>query len=50
MNTELVELRQWVKELKECGKLIVVEGKKDVLALKSLGVDENIISLNKPFL
>jgi 5S rRNA maturation endonuclease (ribonuclease M5) len=49
MNPELSDLNDWVEELKHCGKIIVVEGKKDILALKKLGVDEkNIIPLNKP--
>lgn len=48
MNSELVELENWIDELKDCEKTIVVEGKKDFLALKSLGIDNNIISINKP--
>ena len=49
MNQELMKLEEWIEKLKECGKLIVVEGKKDVLALRKLGVGgKNIVSLNKP--
>lgn len=49
MKPELKELEEWIEELRSCDKLIIVEGKKDVLALKKLSVDEkNIVPLNKP--
>ncbi|MBU0536373.1 MAG: toprim domain-containing protein [Nanoarchaeota archaeon] len=41
------ELLDWLSKLKESGKLIIVEGKKDKKALESLGVHD-IITLNKP--
>ena len=32
------DLQEWIGELQQTGKLIVVEGKKDVLALQELGI------------
>lgn len=49
MNQELTELEEWIEKLKHCGKIIIVEGKKDVAALRKVGVDgNNIVSLNNP--
>lgn len=45
--TIMMELSEWISELRKCGKLIVVEGKKDKRALESLGVSEVYI-LKKP--
>jgi|SRR3989338_1701419 len=42
---ELIE--QQLRKIKEQNKLIIVEGKKDKIALKNLGIS-NIITLNKP--
>lgn len=40
-------LQEWVKELKESNKIIIVEGINDKKALNSLGIG-NVITLNKP--
>jgi len=40
------DMRQFIEKLKESGKLIVVEGKKDRAALQKLGIS-NIVELNK---
>lgn len=41
------ELQEWLEKLKNCGKVILVEGIKDKKALEELGV-ENIMTLKKP--
>ena len=40
-------IEDWLKDLKESGKLIIVEGVKDKRALENFDV-KNIITLNKP--
>ena len=44
----MLELNDWVEELKNSDKIILVEGKNDVLALKQLGINNDIVFLNKP--
>ena len=39
------DLQEWIEALQQAGKLIVVEGKKDVLALQRLGI-ANVKALN----
>jgi 5S rRNA maturation endonuclease (ribonuclease M5) len=41
------EIENWILNLKQSKKLIIVEGKKDKIALNSLGI-KNIITINKP--
>jgi len=43
---ELREIEEWINRLKDCGKLIVVEGMKDKNALISCGIS-SIHTLNK---
>lgn len=47
MEAKKEEMISWADELKDSGKLVVVEGDKDVAALKSLGI-ENVMKLKKP--
>ena len=47
MADNLRELEDWVSELKDCNKLIIVEGKKDRIALEKLGI-KNIRTLKNP--
>ncbi len=42
------DFEEWVRKLKKSKKAIIVEGKKDKLALEELGVKKDIIILNKP--
>ena len=42
------DFEEWVRKLKKSKKAIVVEGKKDKLALEKLGIRKDIIILNKP--
>lgn len=46
MKKNLEELNQKINKLKNSNKLIIVEGKKDSIALKKLGL-KNIIELSK---
>ena len=41
-------LEEWIEELKNSNKLIIVEGLKDKIALEALGI-KGIITINKPF-
>jgi len=41
------ELRKWAERLRESGKAIIVEGKKDKASLSDLGID-NVVTLKKP--
>ncbi len=41
------DIKDWIIKLKQSKKFILVEGKKDKLALNSLGIN-NIITINKP--
>ncbi len=41
------DLHDWITQLQNSNKLIIVEGKKDKLALETLGI-KNILTLNKP--
>ena len=43
----ILDLEDWINQLKDSNKLILVEGKKDRAALNSLGIT-NIIIINKP--
>ena len=45
----MYSLNEWLKEIKKSKKLIVVEGKKDELALKKLGIINTIKISNTPF-
>ncbi len=47
MNQEILELREWIKKLKNSNKIILVEGKNDVAALRVLGIDNDIFEINK---
>lgn len=47
MSKEIENLEDWVSKLKDCNKLIVVEGKKDKAALNKLGI-RNIRTLKNP--
>ncbi len=40
-------LEEWIRELRTCNKLIIVEGKKDRSALLKLGI-KKVVILNKP--
>ncbi|QQG38676.1 MAG: toprim domain-containing protein [Candidatus Woesearchaeota archaeon] len=42
------KIQDWLEQLKESEKLILVEGKKDKQTLENLGITK-IITLNKPF-
>lgn len=42
-------LFEWAEELKNSGKLVVVEGKKDRDALENAGIDNVILYYDKPF-
>ena len=44
---KLKELQEWIEKLKKEGKLIIVEGKKDVRALAKLGIT-NVRPLKSP--
>lgn len=46
MNKKLDELEYQIEKLKHSGTLIIVEGKKDRIALQKLGIS-NIMELNK---
>ncbi|MBW2999345.1 toprim domain-containing protein [Candidatus Woesearchaeota archaeon] len=41
------QLSEWIEEVKNSGKLIIVEGLKDKKALNSLGIS-NVVTLKKP--
>jgi len=41
------DLHDWITQLQNTDKLIIVEGKKDKLALEQFGI-QNILTLNKP--
>src|SRR3990167_5645230 len=41
-------LEDWAKKLKVCNKLIIVEGKKDKLALENLGINNILTFSNSP--
>src|SRR4030042_3268501 len=47
MSKELEELEDWVSKLRDSEKLIIVEGKKDKIALEKLGI-RNIRTLKNP--
>ena len=42
-------LEDWISELRNCNKLIIVEGKKDKEALERLGIKNIITFSNSPF-
>ena len=44
---ELQELKQWLDKIRDSGKLIIVEGKKDVRALAKLDIN-NVRPLKSP--
>ncbi|MFO8016590.1 MAG: toprim domain-containing protein [Candidatus Woesearchaeota archaeon] len=44
---EKEQIRDWLRDLRESGKTIIVEGRKDKEALESLGVNR-IMTLKKP--
>lgn len=46
MNREAEEINHLIEKIKESNTLVIVEGKKDRLALQKLGID-NVIELNK---
>ena len=47
MKGEAEKILEWLEDINNTGKVILVEGKKDVNALKRLGV-ENVKMLNGP--
>lgn len=46
MNNKLEELNNLIEKIKDSGILVIVEGKKDMAALKKLGIT-NIMELSK---
>ncbi len=38
-------IEEWIEEIKKSGKLILVEGKKDLKALKDIGIENKIETL-----
>lgn len=45
---EKEELEQWITDVVESSKLIIVEGKKDLGALRGLEITNEVVMLNKP--
>ena len=46
MNKNMEELRCFIEKIRDSNTLIIVEGKKDKLALQKLGIN-NVVELNK---
>lgn len=45
MNLRREKLEQWINDLKDSGKLIIVEGQNDKTALDSFGI-QNVVVMN----